>query len=110
VKTKGCREKINTLQIADLNYIGTYVSYFVIGLSIEKPLIFWIVFGLLSIFILRTKTVGFNIFHLLNGWHYYYVTNQDNVTMNILIKRNDIKKINEITTIDLGNNLYIGKL
>ena len=66
------------------------------------------ILGLLFVFLARTKTVGFNIFHLLHGWHYYNVTNQDNYTMTVLLKRNDLRKVKNLKLLLLHNNIFIG--
>lgn len=104
-------EEIAQLQIADLNYVGTYISYFIIGVGIPtngSKNIFYVILGLLFVFLARTKTVGFNIFHLLHGWHYYNVTNQDNYTMTVLLKRNDLRKVKNLKLLLLHNNIFIG--
>ena len=105
-------EEISQLQITDLNYIGTYISYFIIGIGMPhddcSDTLFWVVLSVLFIFLFRTKTVGFNIFHLLNGWHYYNVTNQDNYTMTTLLKRNDLRKVKQLKLLHLHNNIFIG--
>lgn len=106
-------ENVSQLQIADLNYIGTYISYFIISVGIVPKdgypdTLFYVILGLLFIFLSRTKTVGFNIFHLLNGWHYYNVTNLDNYTMTVLLKRNDLRQVKSLKLILLHNNIFIG--
>lgn len=105
-------EEITQLQIADLNYVGTYISYFIIGVGLPSVhgsnAVFYVILSLLFIFLARTKTVGFNIFHLLNGWHYYNVTNQDNFTMTVLLKRNDLRKVKNLKLLLLHNNIFIG--
>ncbi|RTK93524.1 MAG: hypothetical protein EKK64_10035 [Neisseriaceae bacterium] len=105
-------EAISQIQIADLNYIGTYISYFIIGVSVpsleKNDNVFYVILCMLFIFLLRTKTVGFNIFHLLNGWHYYNVTNQDNYTMTVLLNRNNLRMVSALKVKLIHNNIYIG--
>lgn len=65
----------NKIEIAEPKYVPIYIAYFVIALSIDKQnyLLFFIIFIMIYLLILKGKFSFFNPYLLAMGYHFYEV-------------------------------------
>ena len=92
-------------------FLPVYLGYFFVALSIPDIEIFFLVFGLIAIFIFYSRISYFNPIFFLFGFNFFYVVNKNNVKILLITKRelkkteniglDEIKRITNYTFIDI---------
>jgi len=51
---------INKIEVSNNDFLANYLAFFFVALSIQKPILFWIVFGLTTVFTFVSRVSYFN--------------------------------------------------
>jgi hypothetical protein len=109
-KEKGINSPIKEIEQANNAFLPSYLGYFFVALSVPycDTLIF--VFGILFIFTFLSQTLYFNPLFLFFGYHFYYLTTDNNIRIFIITRQklkdpkkesfSKLKRINNFTFID----------
>ena len=109
-KKKGINSPIKVIEQANNAFLPSYLGYFFVALSVPycDTLIF--VFGILFIFTFLSQTLYFNPLFLFFGYHFYYLTTDNNIRIFIITRQklkdpkkesfSKLKRINNFTFID----------
>lgn len=109
-KEKGINSPIKEIEQANNAFLPSYLGYFFVALSVPycDTLIF--VFGILFIFTFLSQTLYFNPLFLFFGYHFYYLTTENNIRIFIITRKklknpsklsfSKLKRINNFTFID----------
>ncbi len=109
-KEKGINSPIKEIEQANNAFLPSYLGYFFVALSVPycDTLIF--VFGILFIFTFLSQTLYFNPLFLFFGYHFYYLTTDNNIRIFIITRKKlkdpkkesfpKLKRINNFTFID----------
>lgn len=102
---------ITAIEQANNAYLPSYLGYFFVALSVPfyDTLIF--VFAILFIFTFLSQTLYFNPLFLFFGFHFYYLTTENNIKIFLITKRilkdpkdlefPELKRINDFTFIEI---------
>jgi len=102
---------IIAIEQANNAYLPSYLGYFFVALSVPfyDTLIF--VFAILFIFTFLSQTLYFNPLFLFFGFHFYYLTTENNIKIFLITKRilknpkdlefPELKRINDFTFIEI---------
>lgn len=96
--SKDSLENIKSIEIADNNFIASYIGYFFLALSINEERIdlFFYLYIILLVFVYLSNFSYFNPLYLIFGYHFYNIlTGTD--TKIFLITRKKIRKSDNIT-------------
>ncbi|MDD7600285.1 MAG: hypothetical protein SPJ69_01150 [Campylobacter sp.] len=100
-KTNDEHANIESIEIAEPKYIPIYIAYFVISLSINDIILFFIVYVIVFLFVIKGKFSYFNPYLLL--WYNFYeaeIKNDKSANYKIfLISKNIIKNVNKQTNL-----------
>ncbi|RAZ40430.1 hypothetical protein CHL9426_00320 [Campylobacter hyointestinalis subsp. lawsonii] len=100
-KTNDEHANIESIEIAEPKYIPIYIAYFVISLSINDIILFFIAYIIVFLFVIKGKFSYFNPYLLL--WYNFYeaeIKNDKSSNYKIfLISKNIIKNINKQTNL-----------
>lgn len=99
------------IELANNNFLPTYLGYFFVSLGIEDVSTLVIIFSIIYIFTFLSQTLYFNPIFLLFGYHFYFIKTSENIKIFLITKRllkkpgNDgfenLKRINNYTFIEL---------
>ncbi|WP_121626784.1 hypothetical protein [Poseidonibacter antarcticus] len=102
---------ITNIEPANDAFLPSYLGYFFVALSVTDIQIFFVVFGIIAIFIFYSRISYFNPMFFLFGFNFYYVTNNNNVKVLLITKRelkntldiefSELKRITNYTFIDI---------
>lgn len=104
---------IKEVEQANNAYLPSYLGYFFVALSVPycDTLIF--VFAILFLFTFLSQTLYFNPLFLIFGYHFYYLTTQNDIKIFMITKKilkdpstiqfPQLKRINDFTFIDKEN-------
>lgn len=110
-KEENTNSPITAIEQANNAYLPSYLGYFFVALSVPfyDTLIF--VFAILFIFTFLSQTLYFNPFFLFFGFHFYYLTTENNIKIFLITKRilkdpkdlefPELKRINDFTFIEI---------
>ncbi len=104
-------ENINIANIkpAEINYIPTYIGYFVIATSISNLTAFYIISIVIAVLIKYTRMFYFNPVLLFIGYQYYEVIDTNGVTISLITREKDLKNSTKLKKIRrLNNYTFIG--
>lgn len=79
------------IELANNNFLPTYLGYFFVSLGVEDTTTLIVVFSIIYVFTFLSQTLYFNPMFLLFGYHFYFVTTSENIKI-FLITRRQIKK------------------
>lgn len=102
---------VKEIELANNNFLPTYLGYFFVSLSVNDVPTLVVVFLIIYIFTFLSQTLYFNPIFLLFGYHFYFIKTSGNVKI-FLITRKQLKipgeigfeklrRINNYTFIDL---------
>lgn len=104
-------KSIKEIELANNNFLPTYLGYFFVSLSVNNVNTLIVVFSIIYVFTFLSQTLYFNPIFLLFGYHFYFVKTSNNTKIFIITKKpirtpgNDgfskLKRINNYTFIDL---------
>ncbi len=104
------KSAIREIEQANNAYLPSYLGYFFVALSVPycDTLIF--VFAILFLFTFLSQTLYFNPLFLIFGYHFFYLTTENNVKIFLITKKKlkepshlafpKLKRINDFTFID----------
>lgn len=110
-KEENTNSPITAIEQANNAYLPSYLGYFFVALSVPfyDTLIF--VFAILFIFTFLSQTLYFNPLFLFFGFHFYYLTTENNIKIFLITKRilkdpkdlefPELKRINDFTFIEI---------
>lgn len=102
---------VREIELANNNFLPTYLGYFFVSLGINDVSTLIIVFIIIYVFTVLSQTLYFNPIFLLFGFHFYFVTTSRNVKIFLITKKQlktpgddnfeRLKRINNYTFIEL---------
>lgn len=101
--------KIQTIRPAEVNYIPTYIGYFVIATSVNSAYAFSIISLVIAVLIYFTKMFYFNPMLLFVGYQYYEVVDSNGANIVLITRIKDIKIATKLQNLKrLNNYTFIG--
>lgn len=104
----------SNVELANDNYMPSYLGYFFVALSINDTCVLLVVFCILLVFLLCSQNLYYNPLFLLYGYKFYYVTTKSGMRVFIISKReikeadglkfSNLRRINNFTFIDKERN------
>ncbi|MBF4487233.1 hypothetical protein [Flavobacterium sp. CSZ] len=85
---------VKEIELANNNFLPTYLGYFFVSLGINDISTLIVVFTIIYIFTFLSQTLYFNPIFLLFGYHFYFIKTSGNVKI-FLITRKQLKKPGE---------------
>jgi len=104
------KTSIIDIELANNTFLPTYLGYFFVSLGVTdiETLIF--IFIIIYLFTYLSQTLYFNPLFLLFGFHFYFLTNTDQVKIFLITRKsikkpqefdfNNLRRINDFTFID----------
>jgi hypothetical protein len=102
---------VNEIELANNNFLPTYLGYFFVSLGINDIHTLIVVFLMIYVFTYLSQTLYFNPIFLVFGYHFYFIKTNRNVKIFLITKRKikipgedsfkKLKRINNYTFIDL---------
>jgi len=104
------QDTLTNIEPANDAFLPSYLGYFFVALSVPYIEIFFVVFGIIAIFIFYSRISYFNPIFFIFGFKFFYVTNSNNVKVLLITKKelkttesasfNQLKRITNYTFID----------
>jgi hypothetical protein len=91
---------ISEIELANNNFLPTYLGYFFVSLGIDDIPTLSIVFVIIYVFTYLSQTLYFNPIFLIFGYHFYFIKTNKNIKI-FLITRKQIKTPGEIGFLNL---------
>lgn len=91
---------LSNIEPANDAFLPSYLGYFFVALSVPDIQVFFVVFGIIAIFIFYSRISYFNPIFFLFSFNFYYVTNINNVKI-LLITKRQLKKTQDIEFTEL---------
>lgn len=105
------KTSVKEIELANNNFLPTYLGYFFVSLGVEDISTLVVVFGIIYVFTCLSQTLYFNPIFLLFGYHFYFIKTSRNSKIFLITKRklkapgNDefekLRRINDYTFIEL---------
>lgn len=102
---------VKEIELANNNFLPTYLGYFFVSLGIENIPTLAVVFIIIYIFTVLSQTLYFNPIFLLFGYHFYFIKTSGNVKIFLITKKQlktpgedsfeNLRRINNYTFIEL---------
>jgi len=83
-------DTLRNIEPANDAFLPSYLGYFFVALSVPDIEMFFVVFGIIAIFIYYSKISYFNPLFFIFGFKFFYVINSNNVKI-LLITRKELK-------------------
>lgn len=99
------------IELADNEFLPTYLGYFFVSLGLEQMYTLWWVYGIVLLFVFVSSMQYFNPIFLLFGYHFYHMTTANGTKLFVIIKGKAIRNISDIDLSGLrrlNNTSYIG--
>lgn len=110
-KDKIAAESITEIELANNNFLPTYLGYFFVSLSVNNSPTLMVVFSIIYVFTFLSQTLYFNPIFLLFGYHFYFIKTQKNIKIFLITRKKlknpgdlgfeQLRRINNYTFIDL---------
>ncbi|TWI03396.1 hypothetical protein IQ05_00341 [Flavobacterium tiangeerense] len=102
---------INEIELANNNFLPTYLGYFFVSLGISDIPTLVVVFIMIYIFTYLSQTLYFNPIFLIFGYHFYFIKTNKSIKIFLITKKQlktpgeigfqNLRRINNYTFIDL---------
>lgn len=102
---------VKEIELANNNFLPTYLGYFFVSLGVEDTSTLIVVFLIIYIFTFLSQTLYFNPIFLLFGYHFYFIKTSGNVKIFLITKKQlrtpgddgfeNLRRINNYTFIEL---------
>jgi hypothetical protein len=102
---------VTEIELANNNFLPTYLGYFFVSLGINDIPTLIIVFSIIYVFTCLSQTLYFNPIFLIFGFHFYFIKTKSNVKIFLITQKklkvpgedgfDKLKRINNYTFIDL---------
>lgn len=110
-KDKLSRTSVKEIELANNNFLPTYLGYFFVSLGVVDIPTLIIVFAIIYVFTFLSQTLYFNPIFLLFGYHFYFIKTSANTKIFLITRMKlkipgnegfeDLRRINNYTFIDL---------
>lgn len=104
------QDTLTNIEPANDAFLPSYLGYFFVALSVPNIEMFFVIFGIISIFIYYSRISYFNPIFFIFGFKFFYVVNSNNVKVLLITKRElkttdnaefkQLKRITNYTFID----------
>ncbi|MFV0193987.1 hypothetical protein OBJ93_00750 [Empedobacter falsenii] len=105
------QKSIIEIELANNNFLPTYLGYFFVSLSVNNTSTLIVVFLMIYVFTFLSQTLYFNPIFLLFGYHFYFIKTQKNIKIFLITRKKlknpgdlgfeELRRINNYTFIDL---------
>lgn len=105
------KDTLMNIEPANDAFLPSYLGYFFVALSVSDSQMFFVVFGIISIFVFYSRISYFNPIFFIFGYKFFYVLNSNNVKILLITKKelkttksasfDQLKRITNYTFIDL---------
>ncbi|AZI66182.1 hypothetical protein EIB71_00135 [Kaistella daneshvariae] len=105
------KTSINEIELANNNFLPTYLGYFFVSLGVNEIPTLVVVFIMIYIFTYLSQTLHFNPIFLLFGYHFYFIKTNKNIKIFLITRKQlktpgeigfkELRRINNYTFIDL---------
>lgn len=102
---------VKEIELANNNFLPTYLGYFFVSLGIEDIPTLIVVFTIIYVFTFLSQTLYFNPIFLLFGYHFYFIKTSGNVKIFLITRKQlktpgensfeSLRRINNYTFIEL---------
>jgi hypothetical protein len=102
---------VKEIELANNNFLPTYLGYFFVSLGIDDTSTLIVVFIIIYVFTVLSQTLYFNPVFLLFGYHFYFIKTSGNVKIFLITKKQlktpgengfeKLRRINNYTFIEL---------
>lgn len=102
---------VNEIELANNNFLPTYLGYFFVSLGINDIPTLIVVFLIIYVFTFLSQTLYFNPIFSLFGYHFYFLKTNSNIKIFLITRKHlkkpgeigfqNLKRINNYTFIDL---------
>ena len=102
---------VTEIELANNNFLPTYLGYFFVSLGINDIPTLIVVFTMIYVFTYLSQTLYFNPIFLIFGYHFYFIKTNKNVKIFLITRRKlktpgedgfeKLKRINNYTFIDI---------
>lgn len=102
---------VSEIELANNNFLPTYLGYFFVSLGINDISTLIVVFTMIYVFTYLSQTLYFNPIFLIFGYHFYFIKTSSNVKIFLITRKkikipgedgfDNLKRINNYTFIDL---------
>ncbi len=99
------------IELANNNFLPTYLGYFFVSLGIEDISTLIVVFTIIYVFTFLSQTLYFNPIFLLFGYHFYFIKTSRNIKIFLITRKQlktpgengfeNLRRINNYTFIEL---------
>ena len=104
-------DSVIEIELANNNFLPTYLGYFFVSLGIADIPTLIVVFTIIYVFTFLSQTLYFNPIFLLFGYHFYFIKTSRNVKIFLITRKQlktpgensfeELRRINNYTFIDL---------
>ena len=77
---------VNEIELANNNFLPTYLGYFFVSLGIDDVSTLIVVFGIIYLFTYLSQTLYFNPIFLFFGYHFYFIKTASNVKLFLITR------------------------
>jgi len=102
---------IEEIELANNNFLPTYLGYFFVSLGVNDVPTLIIVFVIIYVFTFLSQTLYFNPIFLLFGYHFYFVKTTKKVKLFLITKKmlkvpgkegfDELRRINDYTFLEI---------
>lgn len=93
---EGTSINISEIELADNEFLPTYLGYFFVSLGInDYNVLFW-VYAIILFFVYISQMQYFNPIFLIFGYHFYHMTTEQGTKIFVIVKGKIIRNINDI--------------
>ncbi len=102
---------VKEIELANNNFLPTYLGYFFVSLGVEDVSTLVVVFAIIYVFTFLSQTLYFNPIFLLFGYHFYFIKTSGNVKIFLITRKklkipgqdsfDKLRRINNYTFIEL---------
>lgn len=104
-------DTLTNIEPANDAFLPSYLGYFFVALSVPDIKMFFVIFGIIAIFIYYSRISYFNPIFFIFGFKFFYVINSNNVKVLLITKKelkttqsasfSHLKRITNYTFIDI---------
>lgn len=102
---------VNEIELANNNFLPTYLGYFFVSLGVTEVPTLIVVFIMIYFFTYLSQTLYFNPIFLIFGYHFYFIKTSRNIKIFLITRKQlktpgetgfeNLRRINNYTFIDL---------
>lgn len=110
-KDRLAKVAIGEIELANNNFLPTYLGYFFVSLGINDIPTLIVVFIMIYIFTCLSQTLYFNPIFLIFGYHFYFIKTNKNIKIFLITRKRlkipgengfeNLRRINNYTFIDI---------